>query len=788
METLLSSASYVLAARRALMRAPSDNTEGSSSPEQDCADIATRALRSHETSFDESQAQTQARTQSDSGSRIPRRRNSSYDHSFYSYDSMTQRRESRATTIVPALQTAPEKSSLYPPSHSSAGDTNPPPGSADPDHKTSIHPVALAELTLYSTEISHALRVSSACKALQAHGRDGQPASLAAEIRAARVGALGAAAGTDLGLIRVLQRAQEHLDGFGATQAALCRAMQCFDVGVLEGALAEARAAQLTRGELFAAVEARAAELRRFELTVQGIKNGLGGALTDIDAFLEVLKAAAAAAPSSDGPPGPLAHPGAPLVAHPLCIAARTAALLSPHALRTTLIAEACAANLPYVAATETMRAKRVYLSQPGIQALFALETFPHLRSMERAAEASKAVNAASRDPLQATSSRGSIIGSAANVNGLSAAGPDLLHSSASIPVSLTVQPAAYSALAVWIFAHCVQGIEMEIYTRPEVNVRLAIRCGQACPGMRDEILLQIIKQIRNNPEAMQATAAEVARGAGRVLRLWVLLCTCLRHFPPSAAFENYLELFLYMNLRSAELYERPNVTGPHFSAGRGGGGIHHGWAEKAAPTPRGRSGFGGHGGHGSYSPGAGAGRYDRTQLAKLAIRLMHEAVFTFGYGVPIEGHGHVDPNHDPATNATPKSTRNPRHDLSLSIYPYTAWLGPARAALVENTSVLPSHLGLLSLHYAAMGPGAGPGAGAGARPRAGAGTGTSAGSGSGHEDTSSGLTGMSYLYDPGFWDSGPRVRPPEEEVASTRQVPINPGGLEAYTSIGQVP
>jgi len=51
--------------------------------------------------------------------------------------------------------------------------------------------------------------------------------------------------------------------------------------------------------------------------------------------------------------------------------------------------------------------------------------------------------------------------------------------------------------------------------------------------GLRDEIYVQMIKQITNNPSAEGVT------------QLWSLLQVCVLHFPPTPVFENYLEAWI---------------------------------------------------------------------------------------------------------------------------------------------------------------------------------------------------------------------------------------------------
>ena len=66
--------------------------------------------------------------------------------------------------------------------------------------------------------------------------------------------------------------------------------------------------------------------------------------------------------------------------------------------------------------------------------------------------------------------------------------------------------------------------------------------------GLRDEIYIQIMKQLTRNP------------GANSRHRGWELLLSCIAVFPPTDAFENYLDYFLRQNDRPAyvkEVYRR---------------------------------------------------------------------------------------------------------------------------------------------------------------------------------------------------------------------------------------
>lgn len=233
---------------------------------------------------------------------------------------------------------------------------------------------------------------------------------------------------------------------------------------------------------------------------------------------------------------------------------------LSAAALRTTTLAEAVRNNLPHVAATETIRLKRSFLAQENCQKNFELEKFARLRRPEDFG-------------MRVSLGVGEIQGNM------------LTHTYHAIPTSLTRQSPPVAALAVWIFSHCIHGIERLIYSRVEVLLRNIIILGRNCVSMRDELLLQIVKQLRGNSDT-DATD-----------RLWRTLGACLSHFPPSKAFENYLETFLI-----SETEREVRIGSRHDTRKKLN-------SQEAIPA----------------SP-----------AAKQCIRFMHETIFTHGYDKPI--------------------------------------------------------------------------------------------------------------------------------------------------------
>ena len=118
---------------------------------------------------------------------------------------------------------------------------------------------------------------------------------------------------------------------------------------------------------------------------------------------------------------------------------------------------------------------------------------------------------------------------------------------------------------------------------------------------MRDEILLQLAKQIRRNPNSSAKD------------RLWYTLAACLSHFPPSQILENYLEIFFVEEWE----YEQQVIKQLQQQFGTPGT-----TTTNTSPTST-----------ASAAP---------PSLPMQCLRLMHEAIFRFGYNVrQIYNHSH---------------------------------------------------------------------------------------------------------------------------------------------------
>jgi hypothetical protein len=199
---------------------------------------------------------------------------------------------------------------------------------------------------------------------------------------------------------------------------------------------------------------------------------------------------------------------------HPICRRAAILLRFNDLSLSRVLLAEALATGTAYSAATETIKLKRSFLRLPEVQEEYSLEKFPRLRTT---------TDFSMRLAIESTELKHSM----------------LRHTDGLIETSLTVLSPILSALSVMIFTHTIKVIEENSSQYPEVLLRNILNIGRCCPMLRDEILMQCIKQLRENPVE------------GYEIRIWNLLKNCLKFFPPSDLFENYLESFLLLSVKS---------------------------------------------------------------------------------------------------------------------------------------------------------------------------------------------------------------------------------------------
>jgi hypothetical protein len=124
----------------------------------------------------------------------------------------------------------------------------------------------------------------------------------------------------------------------------------------------------------------------------------------------------------------------------------------------------------------------------------------------------------------------------------------DPLHTSLTL-----LQSADARRAAVKTFRNILAFMGDRPLSKPVALGQEVLALGHAVPELRDEILLQLLKQLSGNP-----SIASASRG-------WVLLYLCLSTFHPSDEFENHLELWL------REAGAVPCVWALHLTQYRGG-------------------------------------------------------------------------------------------------------------------------------------------------------------------------------------------------------------------------
>lgn len=102
------------------------------------------------------------------------------------------------------------------------------------------------------------------------------------------------------------------------------------------------------------------------------------------------------------------------------------------------------------------------------------------------------------------------------------------------IPKSLTDLPAETSKIAVQLHKSLLGYMGDKSMAFPATLAQDILQKGLEIYEMRDEVYLQIMKQLSSNP-----TADSIAKG-------WQVMCMCVSTFPPSQEFENYLLNFMH--------------------------------------------------------------------------------------------------------------------------------------------------------------------------------------------------------------------------------------------------
>jgi len=173
-----------------------------------------------------------------------------------------------------------------------------------------------------------------------------------------------------------------------------------------------------------------------------------------------------------------------------------------------------------------TMSIKSRFFEQEEMRDKYRLENFPNLKSPEEFAANTGVIAPGFKAGM-------------------------LSHSNVPIPSSLAALPSTpANSLALKIFRALLGYMGDRQYSYPISLAQEILQVGLAVPELRDEIFLQIMKQLNENP-----SGDSQQRG-------WLLFDVALQTFPPSEDFENFLELWLRrkaVELRASGAVAAPN-------------------------------------------------------------------------------------------------------------------------------------------------------------------------------------------------------------------------------------
>ena len=357
-----------------------------------------------------------------------------------------------------------------------------------------VHSTVKDELNHYAFEIGRAMHMMRLCNQLRDGITNGNGDTLEKTIQDARDASI--AVSGDLGLVRTLERAATVLNAINKVRKQLNGMSNIYQPDRIEDVLVQAKSLNIS-GYLIENATARLSVLRQFETSLHDLNIGDGGIVSGRAAQQMICDLSVSLG----------------LKNHPVARRAHVLLRLNEQSLCRALLADALASKNVYAAVTETIKIKRQYLRLPECCDEYSIEKFPRLRSP---AEFSM------RLALESSELKHSM----------------LRHTDGLIGTSLTKLSPELSALAVVVFTHTTKVLEENTSSAPEVLLRNLINLGRSCPVMRDEILMQCVKQLRENPSDESE------------LRVWRALRACLKFFPPSSVFENYLESFFLTQIK----------------------------------------------------------------------------------------------------------------------------------------------------------------------------------------------------------------------------------------------
>ena len=369
------------------------------------------------------------------------------------------------------------------------------------NNNTNIHYSIVDELKLYSKEIHIALSMFTIYNQLKECINEGNIHNLENIINIAKNSNIFY--NDDLGFIRMIDRAEHVYYILLNIKKSITELSNVYNINKLKEIIQQAIKYNMSNKELIR-IKNRVEKLLAYELLINEITASNYGILTSQNNLEIILKYSKQLN----------------LINHPITKIIKLKLKLKKESFRTIIISESIYKYNIFILATETIILKRLYLLLPSSIIKYNLLNFPNLRNIH---DYSVRMNIKSED-LKRTM---------------------LTHSNQPLPTSLTKLSPILSALSIIIYIKYIRTIEKNIYTNNNIILKQLLILGRKHPVMRDEILLLIIKQMRNNMDIHA------------VIRLWKCLTACLYHFPPSHLFESYLELYLLQqcNIENNSIY-----------------------------------------------------------------------------------------------------------------------------------------------------------------------------------------------------------------------------------------
>jgi hypothetical protein len=351
-----------------------------------------------------------------------------------------------------------------------------------------LHPAARDEVNLYATEINRAMNRISLLEDLEENLLNGDLSGL---IECIEVAKRKIYMNMDLGFVCTIDSARSVVKKLILIEEDLAAKILEFDYVSLRAAITASEVYRINP-ELLDVARERLGHLEQYDAVYHQLSAVDGGIITSTKGRNTLVEESHRL------------H----LRNHPFTLAVTARARMTNMTSLPAVIVHAIERGDPSIAMMQTVSLRHSLFCVQSVREKFAFKNFPGLRSPEDFTQDSATPFAANQLKM-------------------------LQHTYMTIPASLTNLHPGLSALAVWLFSHTVRGIESTIYSHPQYSERKMLRLGCSCVKLRDEILAQHVKMLRNNPLAESRS------------RLWRSLGLCLETFPCSELFEPYLECFL---------------------------------------------------------------------------------------------------------------------------------------------------------------------------------------------------------------------------------------------------